>query len=350
LDNLATTTYTFTPNVGQCATTATLTITVTTGTILTPITGSNSVCISSTLQLSNTTIGGYWSSSNPNVASIDQTGLISGLLAGQTTITYLLSGSCGYSLNKMITVNALPKPILEDQYLCINNTTGNVISAVTLNCGIPNANHDFIWSRDGLPFQSSENSISTQLTGIYQVTVTDLSTGCSSSASAVVGTSSKAIVEASVGFDFARNQTINVSVIGGSGDYEFQLNDGSFQDSTIFTGSFDGEYDINVRDKNGCDETTLSVFALNYPRFFTPNGDGYNDNWNIEGLSAQPKAQIHIFDRYGKLIKSMTPSESGWDGTYYGQTLPATDYWFTLAYINGKGEQKEFRAHFSLKR
>jgi hypothetical protein len=211
LDNLATTTYTFTPNVGQCATTATLTITVTTGTILTPITGSNSVCISSTLQLSNTTIGGSWSSSNPNVASIDQTGLISGLLAGQTTITYLLSGSCGYSLNKMITVNALPKPILEDQYLCINNTTGNVISAVTLNCGIPNANHDFIWSRDGLPFQSSENSISTQLTGIYQVTVTDLSTGCSSSASAVVGTSSKAIVEASVGFDFARNQTINVS-------------------------------------------------------------------------------------------------------------------------------------------
>ena len=350
LNNLATTTYTFTPTAGQCATNTTMTITVTNNTTLTPITGSNSVCISSALQLSNATTGGFWSSSNPNIASIDPTGLVSGLLVGQTTITYTLSGSCTSSINKVITVNALPEPILKDQYLCIDNTTGNVLSTVILNCGIPNGNHDFIWTRDGVPFPSSGNSISTQLPGIYQVIVVDLITGCSSSASATVGISSLAVVEASVGFDFARNQTINVSVTGGSGVYEFQLDHGPFQDSPIFTGSFDGEYDINVRDKNGCGETTLSVFALNYPRFFTPNGDGYNDFWNIEGLFGQPKAKMNIFDRYGKLIKSMSPSETGWDGTYNGQNLPATDYWFTLAYINRNGEQKEFRAHFSLKR
>ncbi|MFY0483764.1 T9SS type B sorting domain-containing protein [Flavobacterium sp. PLA-1-15] len=39
----------------------------------------------------------------------------------------------------------------------------------------------------------------------------------------------------------------------------------------------------------------------------------------------------------------------GWDGTYNGQPLPATDYWFTLDYEE-EGIRKEFKAHFSLKR
>ncbi|WP_395634167.1 T9SS type B sorting domain-containing protein, partial [Flavobacterium sp.] len=55
------------------------------------------------------------------------------------------------------------------------------------------------------------------------------------------------------------------------------------------------------------------------------------------------------FDRYGKLLKQLSASGDGWDGTYNGQPLPSTDYWFTVDYPEN-GLMKQFKAHFSLKR
>ncbi|WP_411377526.1 T9SS type B sorting domain-containing protein [Flavobacterium psychrophilum] len=89
---------------------------------------------------------------------------------------------------------------------------------------------------------------------------------------------------------------------------------------------------------------------INYPKFFTPNGDGYNETWNIPNLKiTNPNAMIFIFDRFGKLIKQMTPTSDGWNGTYNEQPLPATDYWFTINY-NEKETSKIFKSHFTLKR
>ena len=90
---------------------------------------------------------------------------------------------------------------------------------------------------------------------------------------------------------------------------------------------------------------------MDYPKYFTPNNDGYNDTWNIWSLKNQPDTKIYIFDRFGKLIKQLSPAGEGWDGTFNGQPLPSTDYWFKADYIDPKtGLTKEVRGHFSLKR
>lgn len=69
----------------------------------------------------------------------------------------------------------------------------------------------------------------------------------------------------------------------------------------------------------------------------------------LKDLMLQNKATIYIFDRYGKLVKQILPFRGGWDGTYNGSPLPASDYWFTLTFsING--QEREFKAHFSLVR
>ncbi|MDB4114903.1 T9SS type B sorting domain-containing protein, partial [Flavobacteriaceae bacterium] len=62
-----------------------------------------------------------------------------------------------------------------------------------------------------------------------------------------------------------------------------------------------------------------------------------------------PGANIYIFDRYGKLLKQISPLTPGWDGTYNGNALPSSDYWFRVEYTE-QGIQKEIRGHFSLKR
>lgn len=84
---------------------------------------------------------------------------------------------------------------------------------------------------------------------------------------------------------------------------------------------------------------------LPFPKFFTPNGDGYNDTWTIDPAYLAPNSSIRIFDRYGKLVKELALNTS-WNGTYLGNQLPASDYWFTVTRMNGA----EYRGHFSLKR
>lgn len=87
------------------------------------------------------------------------------------------------------------------------------------------------------------------------------------------------------------------------------------------------------------------VEELPFPKFFTPNGDGFNDFWTINAAYLAPNTGIRIFDRYGKFIKELAPNTS-WDGTYLGSQEPASDYWFVVTRLNGA----EFRGHFSLKR
>jgi gliding motility-associated-like protein len=127
------------------------------------------------------------------------------------------------------------------------------------------------------------------------------------------------------------------------------LDQGEFQLSNVFSEVPAGTHTINVRDIDGCTDLTKEIVIIGYPKFFTPNGDGHNDTWNIIGFSSQSNPAIYIFDRYGKLLKQINSTDFGWDGTYNGHQMPATDYWFKVIYFED-GINKEFKSHFSLKR
>src|SRR5699024_8153115 len=111
-----------------------------------------------------------------------------------------------------------------------------------------------------------------------------------------------------------------------------------------------GIHVIRVKDIFGdCGIAELKVQVLKYPKFFTPNADGINDTWNIGDLKDNPEAIIYIFDRYGKLLKSIKPNGNGWDGTFNDKQMPSNDYWFKAEYkVNG--EHRVFKGNFTLKR
>jgi gliding motility-associated-like protein len=196
----------------------------------------------------------------------------------------------------------------------------------------------------------------------YHVVMTSISTlGCSTASanqpiiqSGPATPSDAAQVGYTVTNAFAENQIITVTV-DGYGVYEYSLDDGPRQTSTVFENVGIGNHTIYVWDTEGglsssCDPLVITnVQTIDYPHYFTPNGDGYHDTWNIQGLYNQPNAKIYIFDRYGKLIKQLSSQSLGWDGTYNGNILPASDYWFTVDFIENNA-QKQFKAHFSLKR
>ena len=147
--------------------------------------------------------------------------------------------------------------------------------------------------------------------------------------------------------DFEEQLTATISVTG-NGNYEYSLDGITFQSSPVFNLSDSGEYTIYVNDKNNCGIVFETFYALSYPKFFTPNGDNYNDTWQIKNLDKKglENSKINIFDRFGKLIKQITADGIGWNGTYNGNQLASTDYWFVLELTNGK----TVKGHFSLKR
>ncbi len=260
--------------------------------------------------------------------------------------------SAPYQLDFVI--NKVPEPKLEDKIICVDNKT-NLAQAgttVTLDSALSLADHAFEWKdKNGIMLTELGSTLTTSIVGVYSVIATNTTTGCvSKSVSASVIPSSIAITGYTVTQNFEDNQTIVVIASGANDDFEYSLDGAPFVDSNIFENLTDGDHVIIVRDKNGCgDAPPLNALIINYPKFFTPNGDSFNEYWNIKGLKNQINSKISIYDRTGKLLKQISPNSDGWDGTYNGVDMPSNDYWFVVRYLED-GIEKEFKSHFAMKR
>ena len=153
--------------------------------------------------------------------------------------------------------------------------------------------------------------------------------------------------------DLSDNNIIEVFVQG-NGSYEYAINGGEYQDSPVFEDVPPGQNTLVINDKNGCGTTNpIPFLVVGYPKFFTPNGDGIHDAWNILGIETLTDPVVFIFDRYGKLLKQLDETTVGWDGTFNGRPMPSSDYWFRLEYERDESGilvANTLRNHFSLVR
>ena len=151
---------------------------------------------------------------------------------------------------------------------------------------------------------------------------------------------------------FAQNQRVEVTVTGGTGNYLYQLDNGPWVAQNVFNNIKGCDVRVvSVQEASGCNDVATADFRiLEFPKFFTPNGDAFNETWNIDCLDDQPRAKVSIFDRYGKLLKVISTLGAGWDGTYLGNPMPSSDYWFMVEYFAADDSPRTFRSHFTLKR
>ena len=158
---------------------------------------------------------------------------------------------------------------------------------------------------------------------IITVVATNNNTGCISPAvSAMVEqTDVPADFIMTLSNSFTENASLTVTVQGGTGPFQFQMDDSTVQDSNVFVNPPPGLHHIRLTDIYGCTDIIKDIAVMEYPKFFTPNGDGYFDKWEIHYLDQQPEATIRIYDRYGKFIKQLSPKGEGWDGNRNGKTI-----------------------------
>lgn len=251
-----------------------------------------------------------------------------------------------------VIVNPLPSfTVTSPQIICLND--------LPLNISVENPMdvYTYQWTNEsGNPLGNDDN-INITTGGRYFVTaIATNGTLCTRTEMIEVNESNIAtlqnsfvtIIDESNNIGSQNNLSISIDTISnnlGPGDYQFAIINtdtnerfpfAGFQDEPLFENLEGGIYQIIVNDKNGCSpDATLLVSVIQFPKFFTPNGDGQNDTWVVKGANRTfyPNASINIFNRFGKLVAQVPIDGQGWNGTYNGTLLPSDDYWYNVTLI-----------------
>lgn len=133
-----------------------------------------------------------------------------------------------------------------------------------------------------------------------------------------------------------KDGTATALVVGGQEPISIQWNDEMNQTSEIAVGLTNKQYEVVVTDAAGCNFTKKAVVELTVGCLFiadalTPNGDGYNDVWNIGGLEFFPQARVEVFNRWGQLVFESTGYNLPWNGSYLGDKLPTAVYYYVIS-------------------
>jgi gliding motility-associated-like protein len=270
--------------------------------------------------------------------------------AGQKSITLTVRLGTNCRDSKARTVNVSPTQIgftaaaTVADVKCFGQRTGGI--TVTTSGGM--GNKTFTWSNG-----ATTQSITNVTAGRYVVTATDAG-GCQfvfdtlvRQPQANLGFRDSITLETCVSY---ADGSIFLTPTGGTKPYRFAWSNSS-TDASIDS-LVKGSYRVTITDSNSCRIDTVFNLrrrcddsrigdTLNKKLFdvITPNGDGKNDTWVIDGINKYPKHEVFIYNRWGQLIYSTRDYNNTWTGTNTrGDEVPSAAYFYVIQLNNDKQE------------
>jgi gliding motility-associated-like protein len=341
----------FTPDAGQCATTATLSITVTTS-IVPTFNAIAPLCPGSTAPvLPATSLNGISGTWNPAVISTATPGI--------TTYTFTPdAGQCGTPTTLGVTVNALPTASFAgNAEICAG-------AAAQLPVSLSGRGPWTITYSDG----TTERTINNITASTYQLTVRPTTTTqytitrVTDANCANLSVNSVATVTVNQAEPGVRLPTVNAYAnfpvqlqarnLGTQYTYQWLPGTGlssSVIQNPVFSYDRSIEYRIRMTSAEGCDtEDVLLVNVVNnndpsakpdllVPNAWTPNGDGHNDQLFPFTINIRQLVYFRVFNRWGQLMYETKQLGQGWDGMYRGEKQPIDVYTWTAEAIGNDG-------------
>ncbi|WP_047789275.1 T9SS C-terminal target domain-containing protein [Tenacibaculum mesophilum] len=249
-----------------------------------------------------------------------------------------------------------PQINLKDSYtICVSPSDHPPITLTA-----DSSNNRFEWKDENNNTISTSNSFPLTREGEFSLTVYKTINGieCSNSKNFTVKYPPPPnVLNIEVNIQSETDNSVYISIDGDS-SYEFSLDDANYVGngtSHSFNNVQPGIATIYIRDINKCESPTkTSASIIGYPKFLTPNDDGFNDYWKVYGANTNffKEINIKIFNRFGKILYVINDKniELGWDGTYNNIKLPSNDYWFHAKLTDINDNKIDKKGHFTLKR
>jgi gliding motility-associated-like protein len=331
-----TTTYTFIPDTGQCASSAAITVSVTSGNCPDVDLGKDRVVCSTipiTLSGDDGTGEIYLWSRIENFLNIT----ISTSVTAQAdrTAYYILSvtkNACTITDTVHITMFDPQLSGIDSVSTKDNTCFGGQNGAIEIfmhDTGIP-----YQYSIDGGERKQNKSLFENLRSGDYRIQVSEDSV-CFADYSVPVSIGPVDSIQIEYRVRSPRCKTcrdgrLNLVISGGWGGYLVTLS--GIPVEAVTESLAIGDYTLSVTDARGCTKTVdIEVEEINIPNVITTNGDGLNDLWKIPVLSYYPDAIVKVYTIGGKMVME---SEKGypfpWDGKNNGVYLPSGTYYYLI--------------------
>ncbi|MBH1960482.1 MAG: T9SS type B sorting domain-containing protein [Flavobacteriia bacterium] len=202
--------------------------------------------------------------------------------------------------------------------------------SVDLDAGSGFSSYEWTKGGSGTPV-STNRILNVTTTEKYTVKVKN-SFGCENSASVTVTQSSLGTI---TGVQIVNNTA--AVIMSNSGNFLYSLDNAVWQTSNLFSNLSNGNHTVYVKTSGGCVIGQMNFTIFNVPNSFTPNADGINDTWKIDGIENYPNSDIKVYDRNGKVVLSkITTGTFEWDGKFDSHALPTGSYWYIIKVSDGR--------------
>ncbi len=331
INNMETTTYTFHPDLGQCASeNVEMTIQIVEIPELEfPAEEDLISCIAQTITITIGTIGEtvYWYA-NETDGTPFHTGTSYTTPPLNTTTTYYVEAQTGNckSEREPITITVYPTPEMqemEDLVICDGDS---------YEFWAPEGFDYYEWKDQSGTIISTEAEVIFTEEGTYQLIAGINGIPCPVYRNLTVSFSTTPTIT-----EIKSTESTLTIYVTGDGPFEYSLDQVFWQSTNTFYNLEPGIYYVYVRDLTGCGSGAKQGAIMGVPNFISPNGDGKNDTWKIRALEAFPNTRLQIFDRYGKMfVDRILQSDFEWNGKYNGEALPGGSYWYILSLESGE--------------
>ncbi|SFH87993.1 T9SS type B sorting domain-containing protein [Halpernia frigidisoli] len=235
------------------------------------------------------------------------------------------AAGCSAKVELNIFVNAAPK--ISTQLLiefCQDDFA-------TLDAGSQPSENTYTWIFGG-KIISTQQIINVKDAGIYKLMVGS-SKGCVTERSITVKKLDLPVITSIL----IENSTVQIKAKG-AGILEYSINGSVWQPSNTFYNVAVGTYTAFVRSGTqpcAVAEEQFTIFKI--VNIFSPDGDGINDTWKIDGIEKYPGTKIKVLDRYGvTVLETTVKGNFSWNGEHLKRKLSTGSYWYQIIISDGR--------------
>ncbi|MCF8294804.1 MAG: gliding motility-associated C-terminal domain-containing protein [Bacteroidales bacterium] len=253
---------------------------------------------------------------------------IGSLTAGVYAVTVFDANACTQTSSTVLTQpEAISTALNAIHVNCFGDETGEL--STTIYGGTPP--YSYSWNTG-----ETQSSLSQLAAGSYQLTVQDANL-CTKDLSYTILSNPDIKANPVITLPtciFAQDGSITLYPTGGAGDLEILWYNGSTHE--ILPNLAPGSYALSIEDSLAClKEFILDIIqpqnpCIDPPPIFSPNNDGVNDFWIVDGLDFTPDCSVKILDRWGRTVFESIGYAVPWDGTYKGKPVPSDAYFYII--------------------